>query len=143
MSDIGLADRFLWFCATAFQTSSQQGAAAERKQMYGRIPVSARVLQFGRGEHMPDPPVPLARIPFAEDSEVFEVEGVDVTETLYCTCGSTAFVPTVNLTKHDGRPAPTPLYLCVRCGSAWRVQVAERVFEQVTPPRSEARPIID
>ena len=92
---------------------------------------------------MPDPPVPFAQIPFASEPHVDEVEGTAVIETFYCTCGSTAFVPTVNLTKHDGQPVQAPLYLCVRCGSAWRVQADRRAFEQVTPARRDALGSID
>ena len=92
---------------------------------------------------MSDPPVPLARIPFASEPEVAEIEGVDITETLYCTCGFTAFVPTVGLAKHDGSRIQAPRYLCARCGSAWRVQADQRVFDQVTPPRRDAPPAID
>jgi len=92
---------------------------------------------------MPDPPVPLALIPFTSEPAVAEVDGVDVTETLYCTCGFTAFVQTVSLTKHDGQPLPSPLYVCVRCGSTWRVQADQRVFQQITPSRRDAPPSID
>lgn len=86
---------------------------------------------------------PIARVGFDDPPSVDETEDVAPGRSLECCCGATTFLPTVSLHKDSGRSEPARLYLCVRCGAAWRVSSEERRFEQVTPSKATYRPAID
>jgi hypothetical protein len=92
---------------------------------------------------MLDPFQPIARVRFDEPPSVDETEDVSPGRTLACTCGATTFLPTVCLHRDSGLPEPAKLFLCMRCGAAWRVSDEHRRFEQVTPAKSTYRPAID
>ena len=92
---------------------------------------------------MLDPFQPIARVQFDEPPAVNQSDELPPGRALECTCGATTFLPTVSLHREDGQSEPAKLYVCVRCGAAWRVAAAERRFEQVTPSKTTYRPAID
>ena len=92
---------------------------------------------------MLDPFQPIARVRFDDPPSVDETEDVSPGRTLECTCGGTTFLPTVCLHRENGVPEPAKLFVCVRCGSAWRVSDENRRFEQITPANSTYRPAVD
>ena len=92
---------------------------------------------------MLDPFRPIARVRFDDPLSVDETEDVSPARMLECTCGATTFLPTVTLQRDSGVPEPARLFVCMRCGAAWRVSEEQRRFEQVTPAKSTYRPAID